>query len=147
MKKLLWLAVGVGVLALAQAYGVSIQGIKPNLALVGIAAASLIIQRIEERIMIVLGAVTLLKFSPTVGSDLFALTVVGAMIAVGVRIMPWYGMVNMMVITSVGTVVMYLLTAPRLLVERVGIEEVIMNTAIGMVVFVIAERLWQNTNT
>lgn len=133
-----------GALVLAQSYGISVYGIIPDLALIGIVLASLVLSRIEEGILIVVLAAALLKFGPAPAGELIAFTMIGVAILFMRRTMPYHASIHVIASIVLGTTLMYALLTPHLIKEAIMVREIVVNCIIGAILFVITEYLWQN---
>ena len=142
-------ALGMAILLAAigtffQAYGFSIDGIKPNLALISIAVGSLLVTRIEEGMLIVALTTGILKFAPSPGKDLMVFASIGVGIILLRKFLPWHNSINIIGIISLGTTAFYALLAPHLITQSLFIKEIIINNVIGIILFVITTNLWHN---
>ncbi len=133
------------VLAVLQANGFSLLGVKPNLALVGIAVLAFFIENILLYLFFVVLAGFILKFAPGFQPELLFFLSIGVLIGIIGRYFPWHALFSSLLTIVFGTLLFYLVFAVQLIGSMVFIKEVLLNMAVGTIVFAFFLNIWDNT--
>lgn len=132
------------VLSFLQAAGFSIFGVKPNLALMAVIAASFFIADIWEGFLLVLISALILKFGPAVGNkDVLIFSLLGALAVLLRNRLPWQATINFLVLIILGAFCFYLILSPSLFLSSILLKEIVYNVISGMLVFALL--LWLKT--
>ncbi|MDP3014856.1 MAG: hypothetical protein Q8N28_00305 [bacterium] len=142
--KLFSLILLVGLLTFFQVLGFSVFGVKPNLALAVVVAASFFIASFWEGFLLVVLAVLILKFSPGFAPEIlvFALIGVGALIVK--NYLPWRNFLNNLFLVVAGTFIFYLILSPNLILSAIFAKELFLNLVAGISIFALLSFSWQN---
>jgi len=148
MGKIITLILLVGILSFAQAFGFSIFGIKPNLALVSVITASFFIVNgrwsILKGFLLVALAALILKFSPGFKSEILIFSLIGGSAMFVKKYLPWHHFFSNLILIIFGTFIFYLFLAINLIPTTIFLKELILNLIAGSLLFAILNFLWQN---
>lgn len=144
MLKTVFLALFIALLTFSQAFGFSVFGIKPNLALIAVIAASFFLSNIWEGFLLVALAALILKFAPGFQTEIFIFSLIGAVIIIAKNYLPWHHFLAGIILIIFGTIAFYCLLAPHLILSFVFIKELIINLVFSIPVFTFFSFLWQN---
>lgn len=133
----------IGLLSFLQAFGFSIFDIKPNLALVGIIAASFFIANIYEGLLLTALAALILKFAPGFEKEILLFFLIGIGIIIIRNYLPWHNFLNVFILIISSTIIFYLI-APNLIFTMIFLKELIMNLFFGFLIFAFLNYLCQN---
>lgn len=140
-KKLLIIVPIVVLLSFIQAWGFSIFGIKPNLALAAVIAVSFFAASFWETLFLTSLAAFVLNFVPFLTKEIMVFFLIGIGAAFVGNRLPWRYFLNNFFLVGAGTMIFYLLLAPNLVISAVFLKELILNLAIGALIFPIFEKL------
>ena len=134
----------VGLLTFFQVLGFSVFGVKPNLALAVVIAASFFIASFWEGFLLVALAALILKFSPGFTAEIlvFALIGVGALIVK--NYFPWRNFLNNLFLVVAGTFIFYLILSPDLILSAIFAKELFLNLVAGISIFALLSIMRQN---
>ncbi len=144
MLKLLFTVLIAGLLASVQSMGFSLLNVKPNLALLAVIAASFFIDNLFESLLLVALSAIILKFSPVFENEIIAISLIGAFLVIIQKYLPWRHFVGNLALITLGTFLFYAILAPNLIISTIFLKEIIINLALGMLVFALFSALWQN---
>lgn len=145
--RLFFLILLVSLSALLQSLGFSLLGIEPNLALLTVIAASFFIEDLFEGLFLVVLSAVILKFSPGFGKEIILFSLIGAASVIIEKYLPWRHLVGNLILIAAGTFTFYLILAPNLILELIFLKELILNLALGILIFALFYSLWQNKET
>lgn len=140
-KKLLIIAPVVILLSFIQSWGFSIFGIKPNLALAAVIAASFFVVDFWQALFLTGLAAFVLNFAPSLAKEIAVFFLVGAGAAFVGNRLPWRYFWGNLFLVGVGTLIFYFLLEPKLLASLVFPQELFLNLAVGALIFLILEKL------
>lgn len=140
-KKLLIIVPVVILLSFIQSWGFSIFGIKPNLALAAVIAASFFVVDFWQALFLTGLAAFVLNFVPSLTKEILVFFLVGAGAAFVGNRLPWRYFWGNLFLVAIGTLIFYLFLAPNLAVSFVFLKELFLNLAVGALIFLIFEKL------
>ena len=120
MARFIYAALIIGIISFYQSYfGLNIFGIKINLALAGIIAASFFLKDIPETIFLIALSSFALKFSPQAeeGIIIFSSVLLGAVLIR--KFLPWHNAINNVFLVFLSTLAFYLIGAYKLILSAV----------------------------
>lgn len=133
------------VLAVLQANGFSLLGVKPNLALVGIAVLAFFIENSVLYLLFVVLAGFILKFAPGFHPELLLFFSIGVLVGAVRKYLPWHALFSNLLTIVFGTLLFYLVFSAHLIGSLVFIKELLLNMVVGMIVFAFFLNIWDNT--
>lgn len=136
-----------GLLSFAQAFGFSVFGVKPNLALSALIAISFFVENIWQGFLLAALAGLILKFSPGFDSGILILFLIGAAAMFVRKYHPWHYFFGNLISIALATFVFYVILAENLIGSVVFLKELAFNLIAGMVIFAFLSILWQNKIT
>lgn len=140
-KRLLIIVPIVVLLSFIQAFGFSIVGIKPNLALAAVIAASFFAASFWEALFLTGLAAFVLNFTPSLTKEIAVFFLLGVGAAFAGNRLPWRYFLNNLFLVAIGTLFFYLFLAPNLVVSVVFLKELFLNLIAGVLIFLIIEKL------
>lgn len=140
-KRLLIIVPIVILLSFIQAFGFSIFGIKPNLALAAIVAASFFAVSFWEALFLTGLAAFVLNFAPSLTKEISVFFLIGAGAAFIGKRLPWRYFWGNLFLIGVGTLIFYFLLEPNMIAFLVFPQELFLNLAAGALIFLIFEKL------
>lgn len=144
MKKFLTLILLVGVSAFIQGYGLSLLGIRPNLALAAVSASAFFAADFFEGIFLVLLAALILKSGPGFESGILAFSAIGAALAGLVKFIPWRYFFGNLTATVLAVLAFYAVLNPGLILSMVFLKELFLDTVFSALIFAFLRLLWQD---
>lgn len=141
MKRSLILILFISAFSFIQFLNVSFFGVKPNFAIAAVVAASFFIFDVWEGVFLIALASFILKFSPYLDNEIFIFFIIGILVILTRKYLPWHHLINNLFLTFAYTLIFYLLLFPNLIVSMVFFLEVIYNILIGFAVFLILTRI------
>jgi len=148
MLKLFLIVLLVGLLTFLQAFGFSIFGVKPNLALVSIITVSFFIVNSQWSIvngfLLAALAALILKFGPSFEMEILVFSLICLAAIFIKKYLPWRHFISNLVLIIFGTFIFYFFLATKLIPTFIFLEELILNLIIGSLLFTILNFLWQN---
>jgi hypothetical protein len=125
-------------------FGFSIFGVKPNLALVVVVAASFFVAGILEGFLLAALAALILKFAPAAGTEILAFSLIAAGAVIVKNHLPWRNFLNFLFLIIAGTLSFYFFLSPKLIVSFLFAKELFLNAFFGILVFAFLSFLRQN---
>jgi hypothetical protein len=148
MLKLFLTVLLVGLLSFLQAFGFSIFGVKPNLALVSVITALFFIVNSQWSIvngfLLAALAALILKFSPGFEIEILVFSLICWAAIFIKKYLPWHYFISNLILIIFGTFIFYFFLAAKLIPAFIFLEELILNLIIGILLFTILNFLWQN---
>ncbi len=145
--RLFFLVLLVSLLALLQSLGFSLLGIKPDLALLAVIAASFFVEDLLEGLFLVALSALILKFSPGFGKEILLFSLIGAASVITRIYLPWRHFIVNLILIAAGTLTFYLVLAPNLILGGMFLKELTLNLSFGALIFALFSALWQNKET
>mgnify|MGYP001561469721 CR=1 FL=1 len=145
--KLIFLVLIVGLLTFLQAFGFSVLGVKPNLALAAIITASFFIANIWQGFLLVALASFILKFSPGFESGILLLSLIGVGANIVKKYHPWHYFFGNLISIALGTFIFYLFLGTNLITSPIFLKELALNLTAGMIIFAFLTLLCDNKFT
>ncbi len=137
MIRLLILILVIGLLALFQTLGFSIFGVKPNLALTAVVAASFFVVNIWEGLVLILLAALFLKFNAVFNLDILVFCLIGTAALIVKKYLVWQPLINCLILIGLASLGLYLFLSPSLIISGIFLQEIIYNIILGIPVFVL----------
>ncbi|MEK7168342.1 MAG: hypothetical protein AAB707_01355, partial [Patescibacteria group bacterium] len=125
----------VGLLTFFQVLGFSVFGVKPNLALAVVIAASFFIASFWEGFLLVVLAALILKFSPGFAMEILVFALIGTGAIIIKNYLPWRNFLNNLFLVAAGTFVFYLILSPDLILSAIFAKELFLNLVAGISIF------------
>jgi len=148
MLKLFLTVLLVGLLSFLQAFGFSIFGVKPNLALVSVITALFFIVNSQWSIvngfLLAALAALILKFGPGFEIEILVFSLICLAAIFIKKYLPWHYFISNLILIIFGTFIFYFFLAAKLIPTFIFLEELILNLIIGILLFTILNFLWQN---
>lgn len=145
--RLFFLVLLVSLLALLQSLGFSLLGIKPDLALLAVIAASFFVEDLLEGLFLVALSALILKFSPDLGKEILIFSLIGAASVITRIYLPWRHFIVNLTLIAAGTFIFYLVLSPNLILGTIFLKELTLNLVFGALIFALFSALWQNKET
>ncbi len=133
--KLFTLVLLVGLLTFFQVLGFSVFGVKPNLALAVVIAASFFIASFWEGFLLVALAALILKFSPGFTPEILVFVLIGVSALIVKNYLPWRNFLNNLFLVVAGTFIFYLILSPNLILSAIFAKELFLNLIAGISIF------------
>lgn len=108
-----------------QFLGIALFGVIPNFVLAVIIVSALFLGDVWHELFLLSVASFLLKFSPTVEREILAFFVIGLLISISARQLPWHLFINGMFITVIATTLLYALIDPRSITSLMFAQELL----------------------
>jgi len=144
MLKLFLIVLLVGLLTFLQAFGFSLFGTKPNLALAAVIAASFFVANLWEGFLLVVLAALILKFAPGFESEILIFSLIGAGAVLIKKYLPWHYFFGNLILIILGTFIFYLFLSANLILTTIFLKELILNLIAGTLMFALLNFLWHN---
>ncbi len=138
------LVILVGVLSIIQAYGLSVFGVIPNLALVAVVVSAFFAVNFFEGFFLILFSVLILKFSSGFGIELLVFTLIGAVAVVVAKLIPWHYLVGSLTAVIIAVLFFYAFLNPALILSFVFVKELFLDIIVSLAVFAFLHILWQD---
>jgi len=106
--RLLSLVLLICLLSFIQSLGFSIFGVKLNLALAAVIAASFFVANLWEGLLLVVLAALILKFAPGFESEILIFSLIGAGAILIKKYLPWHYFFSNLILIILGTFIFYL---------------------------------------
>jgi len=134
----------VGALSFLQAFGFSVFGVKPNLALAVLIAISFFIANLWEGFLLVLLAALILKFAPGFEKGILTFSLIAAAGLIVKKYLPWRYFLSNLILIGIGTFIFYLFLNPNLIISVIFLKEIVLNLVAGIIIFAFLSFLWEN---
>lgn len=144
MRKLPILFLSVGLLSFLQSFGFSIFGVKPNLALVAVIAASFFVANFWQGLLLIALAGLILKFAPGFEKEIMIFSLIGAGAVIIKNRLPWHQFLSNLTLIALGILIFYVILAPNLILSPIFLKELFLNLILGILIFAFFSFLWQN---
>ena len=142
--RLVFFILAVCIFSFIQAFGFSIFGVKPDLALVAVISASFFVADVWQGLILAALASLVLKFSPGFEKEiLFFFASAAVSVVLRERLSARHFIGNVFLIAA-ATFVMYLLSAADLIFSYVFLKELLLNVFFGILMFETFSFLWQD---
>jgi len=125
----------VGLLTFFQVLGFSVFGVKPNLALAVVIAASFFIASFWEGFLLVVLAALILKFSPGFAMEILVFALIGVGAIIIKNYLPWRNFLNNLFLVVAGAFIFYLILSPNLILSAIFAKELFLNAVAGISIF------------
>ena len=135
MPRLFFLILLVAVLTLVQSFNFSILGVKPNLSLIAVIAASFFIIDIWEGFLLTAISAFLLKFSPVLTRELIVFIGIAFVVVILRNYLPWRRFLNNLILVALATFAFYVFTAGDFLYSVLFWKELFFNLLFGGLIF------------
>ena len=122
-------------MASVQSFGFSLFGVKPNLALVGVVAASFFAGGILEIFLLSALAAFILKFAPAPGAELAIFFIVSLLAGLLGRYLPWRRSLNNLAVIFLSVFAFYALAGIKFVVSPFFWKELVLDLAFGWIIF------------
>ncbi len=142
--RLLSLVLLICLLSFIQSLGFSIFGVKLNLALAAVIAASFFVANLWEGLLLVVLAALILKFAPGFESEILIFSLIGAGAILIKKYLPWHYFFSNLILIILGTFIFYLFLAANLILTTIFLKELVLNLIAGTLIFALLNFLWQN---
>ncbi|MBN2197974.1 hypothetical protein JW698_02180 [Candidatus Wolfebacteria bacterium] len=136
----------VGVLSVIQAFGFSVFGVQPNLALVAVISSCFFISFFWQGVLLTFLAGLILKFSPGFEIEILIFSLICIIAILVKKYLPWRFFFNNLILIVLGTLVFYFLLGISLIPTFIFLKELILNVISGFLIFAILNWIWQNKN-
>lgn len=131
-----------------QFLGITLFGVVPNFVLAVIIVSALFLGDVWHELLLLSVASFLLKFSPTIEREIVAFFVVGLLISVGARRLPWHLFINGIFIAASATILLYALIDPRSIVSLMFVQELMYTVVLVFIAYhgLTSLRLFRNVS-
>lgn len=119
------------VFSFLQFFEISLFGVHPNFAIVIISVISAFIHDIWEGIFIVSLSTFILKFSPYFNSEIMVFFILGILIMILSKYLPWNYFINTTFLIFSSSIIFYIFLAPTRIISIVFFQEIFYNILIG----------------
>ncbi len=137
MPRLFFLTLLIAVLTLIQSFNFSILGVKPNLSLIAVIAASFFIIDVWEGFLLSAIAAFLLKFSPALTKELIVFMGIAFVVIIVRNYFPWRRFLNNFILIALATFTFYVFMAGDFLYSVLFWKELLFNLLFGGLIFVL----------
>ncbi len=142
--RLIFFILAVCLFSFIQAFGFSIFGVKPDLALVAVISASFFVVDVWQGLVLAALASLVLKFSPGFEKEILFFFASAAVSVVLSGRLPARHFIGNVFLIAAATFVMYLLSAADLIFSYVFLKELSLNVVFGILMFETFSFLWQD---
>lgn len=143
--RIVFFVLAVCLLSFVQAFGFSIFGVKPDLALVAVVSASFFIVNVWQGLFLAALASLILKFSPGFEKEILFFFIIAAASVVLIKYLPARHFIGNVFLIAAATFILYLLAAADLIASFVFLKELSLNVFFGILMFETFSFLWQDT--
>ena len=130
----------VALVSFWQVSGFSLFDVRPNLALAAALAGLFFVNRLDGAVLVAVASL-ILKFAPGYNLEILIFSLLGFTAVFLKNYLPWQNIFNAPALVVVATILFYLILAPQLLMTPLFVKELILNTAAGVICFLVFSQL------
>jgi len=127
-----------------QFFNLSLFGVSPNFVIIAISAVSIFMRDIWEGMFIVSLVSFILKFSPNFNSEILIFFVLGILIMMASKYLPWNYFINGIFLIAIFSLILYVFLAPAKIISVVFFQEIFYNVLIGGLVISLMKKIAKN---
>lgn len=131
-------------LSSVQFLDISFFGVKPNFAIIAISLIAVIAGSFLNKLFCIALSAMILKFSPDFNVEIAVFFMMGILIVVVAKYLPWNRLVNNLFLIFIYTIGLYLFLMPLKIISAVFFQEMIYNLILGGLISLLLDKFYVN---